>query len=201
MGKDSTNKKSETPQLTTHPGRRSIQVLIFAAGLLISPLLALGSTTISRIIAVKPQWDRGLPPEDMFTAKDPATLKAYLDYYFSLRGLVTVVPLDLMLLLYIASVMIAIITIKILAEAQLTDDPQRADALILKADKYLGWILSLLIFFMLMEYGSALEFVQILASGNFLILLAIVAAATCVVSRFMTNAITKLERSYAKRER
>ena len=137
----------------------------------------------------------------MFAAKDPATMKAYLDYYFSLRGLLTIVPLDLTLLLYIASVMIAIITIKILAEAQLTDDPQRADALILKADKYLGWILSLLIFFMILEYSSSLEFIQIVASGNFLILLAVGLIATLIVSRFMTEAITKMERSYAKRER
>jgi len=146
-------------------------------------------------------WEQGLPPTNLFTAKDPATLKAYLDRYFSIRGLVTIVPLDLVLVLYIASVMIAIITIKILAEAQLTDDPRRADGLILKADKYLGWILSLLIFFMILEYGSALEFVQILSSGNFLILLAMSLAATFVVSRFMTNAITKLERSYSKGER
>jgi len=137
----------------------------------------------------------------MFAAKDPATMKAYLDYYFSLRGLLTIVPLDLTLLLYIASVMIAIITIKILAEAQLTDDPQRADGLILKADKYLGWILSLLIFFMILEYSSSLEFIQIVASGNFLILLAVGLIATLIVSRFMTEAITKMERSYAKRER
>jgi len=146
-------------------------------------------------------WEQGLPPTNLFTAKDPATLRAYLDRYFSFQGLMTIVPLDLVLLLYIASVMIAIITIKILAEAQLTDDPQRADALILKADKYLGWILSLLIFFMIMEYSSALEFIQILTSGNFLILVAMSAVATFVVSRFMTNAITKLERSYAKGER
>lgn len=176
-------------------------MLIFAAGLLISPLLSLGSTTIGRIKAIRPLWETGLPPANMFAAKDPATMKAYLDYYFSLRGLLTIVPLDLTLLLYIASVMIAIITIKILAEAQLTDDPQRADGLILKADKYLGWILSLLIFFMILEYSSSLEFIQIVASGNFLILLAVGLIATLIVSRFMTEAITKMERSYAKRER
>jgi len=164
-------------------------------------LLALGGTTIGRINAIRPLWERDLPPQNMFAAKDPATLKAYLDNYFSFRGLITIIPLDLILLLYIASVMIAIVTIKILAEAQLTEDLERADALILKADKYLGWILSLLIFFMIMEYASALEFVQILASGNFLILLAIVAGATFVVSRFMSNAITKFERSVDKRER
>jgi hypothetical protein len=193
------NSKVQTPQLTSHPGRRSIQVLIFAAGLLISPLLALGSTTISRISNVRPLYEKGLPPLNLFATKDPTILKAYLDRYFSLQGLVTIVPLDLMILLYITSVMIAIITIKVLAEAQLTDNPEHADALILKADKYLGWILSLLIFFMIMEYGSALEFLQILSSGNFLILLAIAAVATFIVSRFMTNAITKLERSYSKR--
>ena len=175
--------------------------MIFAAGLLISPLLSLGSTTIGRINAIRPLWEAGLPPANLFTAKDPATIKAYLDNYFSLRGLLTIVPLDLTLLLYIASVMIAIITIKILAEAQLTDDPQRADALILKADKYLGWILSLLIFFMILEYSSALEFMQIVASGNFLILLAVCLAATFVVSRFMTRGITKMERAYTKSER
>jgi len=197
----STDKKAETPQLSEHPGRRSIQVLIFAAGLLISPLLSLGGTTISRITAVRPIWEQGLPPVNIFTAKDPTVLRAYFDRYFSYRGLITIIPLDLMLLLYIASVMIAIVTIKVLAEAQLTDDPQRADALILRADKYLGWILSLLIFFMIMEYGSALEFIQILVSGNFLILLVITTAATLIVSRFMTKAITKLERSYSKGER
>ena len=150
-------------------------------------MLSLGSTTIGRINAIRPLWETGLPPENLFTAKDPATMKAYLDTYFSFRGLLTIVPLDFTLLLYIVSVMIAIITIKILAEAQLTDDPERADALILKADKYLGWILSLLIFFMILEYSSSLEFMQIVASGNFLILLAVGLAGTFIVSRFMTR--------------
>jgi len=195
-----TTKKGVPPQ-TEHPGRRTIQVLIFAAGLLIAPLLALGGTTIGRMAAERPVWQKGLPPEDLFIPKDPATLKAYLDYYFSYQGLVTIVPIDLMLLLYIASVMIAIITIKVLAEAQLTDDQERAEVLILRADKYLGWILSLLIFFMIMEYTSSLEILRILASGNFLLLLIIDAVATLVVSRLMTNAITKIERSAAKRER
>lgn len=197
----STDKRTETPRPVEHPGRRSIQVLIFAAGLLISPLLALGATTISRIAAERPIWQKGLPPEDLFIPKSPATMKAYLDYYFSYQGLVTVVPMDLMLVLYIASVMIAIITIKILAEAQLTDDPQRMDVLVLRADKYLGWILSLLIFFMIMEYSSALEIVRILASGNFLILFGIDLATAVVVSRFMSRAITTMERSIAKREK
>jgi len=150
--------------------------------------------------AERPIWERGLPPEDLFVPKNPATLKAYLDQYFSYQGLVTIVPLDLMLLVYIASVMIAIITIKVLAEAQLTDDQQRMDMLILRADKYLGWILSLLIFFMIMEYSSALEFLRILVSGNFVILLGIDAVAALVVSHFMSETITKAERSFSKRE-
>jgi hypothetical protein len=187
--------KTAEPQPTEHPGRRTIQVLIFAAGLLISPLLALGSETINRMAAERPIWQKGLPPEDMFVPKDPATMKAYLDYYFSYQGLVTIVPMDLMLLLYIASVMIAIVTIKVLAEAQLTDDQEKADTLILRADKYLGWILSLLIFFMFVEYGSSLEILRIIASGNFLVFLAISLVATLVVSRFMSKAITKIERS------
>jgi len=189
------SRDGKAPQLTEHPGRRTIQVLIFAAGLLISPLLALGSETINRMAAERPIWQKSLPPEDLFVPKNAATMKAYLHYYFSYQGLVTVVPMDLMLLLYIASVMIAIVTIKILAEAQLTDDQGKADTLILRADKYLGWILSLLIFFMFVEYGSSLEILRIIASGNFLIFLAISLVITLVVSRFMSNAITKIERS------
>ena len=136
---------------------------------------------------------------DLFSAKEPTIMRAYIDAYFSFRGLLTVVPLDLVLLLYIASVMIAIVTIKILAEAQLAEDPGRADALILKADKYLAWILSLLVFFMIFEYSSALEFMQLLSSGNLLILLALDAIAALVVSRFLQRAITTVERSIAKR--
>jgi hypothetical protein len=41
--KESTEKNAEGSQVTAHPGKRTIQVLIFAAGLLIGPLLALGS--------------------------------------------------------------------------------------------------------------------------------------------------------------
>jgi len=197
----SAKEKGEAQGPTERPGRRTIQVLIFAAGLLISPLLALGATTISRIAAERPIWQKGLPPEDLFIPKDPATMKAYLNYYFSYQGLITIVPLDLMLVLYIASVMIAIITIKILAEAQLTDDQRRMDTLILRADKYLGWILSLLIFFMIIEYSSSLEIVRILMSGNFLILFAIAAAASLAVSRFMSRAITTMEQSATKREK
>ena len=184
---------------TTHPSKSTIQVLIFAAGLLIGPLLSLGSSAISRILTVRALWEHDLPPMDLFSAKEPTIMRAYIDAYFSFRGLLTVVPLDMVLLLYIASVMIAIVTIKILAEAQLADDPKRADALILKADKYLAWILSLLVFFMIFEYSSALEFMQLLSSGNLLILLALDAVAALVVSRFLQRAITTVERSVAKR--
>ena len=48
----------------------------------------------------------------------------------------------------------------------MTDDQRRMDTLILRADKYLGWILSLLIFFMFVGYGSSLEILRIIASGK-----------------------------------
>ena len=187
---------------TTHPGKKTIQVLIFAAGLLIGPLLALGSTTISRIDAYRPIWIQaaGLPSEDIFTPKSLAVMRGYFAYYFSHTGALTLIPLDVVLLIYIGSVLLSLVTIKILAEAQLAEDPNRVDALVLRADKYLGWILSLLFFFMIVEYSSSVEFVRILVSGNFLFFIVAALAATMVVSKFMRKLIVNVERSVAKRE-
>jgi len=187
---------------TTHPGKKTIQVLIFAAGLLIGPLLALGSTTISRIDSYRPIWIQAahLPPEDMFSPKSLAVMRAYFAYYFSYSGVLTLIPLDAVLLIYIGSVLLSLVTIKILAEAQLADDPDRVDALVLRADKYLGWILSLLFFFMIVEYSSSVEFVRILVSGDFLTFIVIALAATLIVSKFMRKLIVDVERSVAERE-
>jgi hypothetical protein len=128
-------------------------------------------TTIGRINDYRPVWEKaaGLPPEDVFGPRDLATTQAYFKYYFSLQGFVTLIPLDMVMIIYIGSVLLAIVTIKILAEAQLAEDPNRVDALVLRADKYLGLILSLLLFFMILEYGTAVEFIRIAASRNFLI--------------------------------
>jgi hypothetical protein len=186
---------------TTHPGKRTIQVLVFAAGLLIGPLLALGSTTISRINDYRPIWEKaaGLPPLDLFAPRNAATMQTYLKYYFSPAGLVTLIPLDIILVIYIGSVLLAIVTIKILAEAQLAEDPNRVDALVLRADNYLGWILSLLVFFMIFEYGTSVELIQILSSGNFLIFITVGLAATVVVSYYIRRVIIGIERAAAKR--
>ena len=198
---ESQKEKSNYSGETTHPGKRTIQVLVFAAGLLIGPLLALGSTTIGRINDYRPVWEKaaGLPPLDLFAPRDLATTQAYLKYYFSPAGLVTLVPLDMILVIYIGSVLLSIVTIKILAEAQLAEDPNRVDALVLRADKYLGWILSLLVFFMIFEYGSSVELLQILSSGNFLIFIAVGLASTAVVSYYIRRVIVAIERGAAKR--
>ena len=195
------SKKANDSGETTHPGKRTIQVLVFAAGLLIGPLLALGSITIGRINDYRPIWEKaaGLPPLDLFAPRNVATMQAYLKYYFSPEGFVTLIPLDIVLIIYIGSVLLAIVTIKILAEAQLAEDPNRVDALVLRADKYLGWILSLLIFFMILEYGSSVEFLQILTSGNFLIFIILDLAATVAVSYYMRRVIVTIERAVAKR--
>jgi len=186
---------------TAHPGKRTIQVLVFAAGLLIGPLLALGSTSIGRVNDYRPIWEKAadLPPLDLFAPRNFATMQAYLKYYFSPEGLVTLIPLDIVLIIYIGSVLLAIITIKLLAEAQLAEDPNRVDALVLRADKYLGWILSLLIFFMILEYSTSVEFIQILTSGNFLIFLLLDLTATVAVGHYMHRIIVNIERAVAKR--
>jgi hypothetical protein len=190
---------------TTHPGKRTIQVLVFAAGLLIGPLLGLGGTTIGRINDMRPIWEKaaGLPPENLFgfgfTPRDLATMQAYLNYYFSPAGFVTLIPMDIVMIIYIGSVLLAIVTIKILAEAQLAEDPNRVDALVLRADKYLGWILSLLLFFMILEYGTVVEFIRIVTSGNFLVFLTLDLAATVAVSYYIRRVIVNIERAVAKR--
>jgi hypothetical protein len=198
---ESQKEKANDSGETTRPGKRTIQVLVFAAGLLIGPLLALGSTTIGRINAYRPIWEKaaGLPPLDLFVTTNVTSMQAYLKYYFSTVGFVTLIPLDIILLIYIGAVLLAIVTIKILAVAQLAEDPNRVDALVLRADKYLGWILSLLVFFMIFEYGTSVELIQILSSGNFLIFIAIGLAATVVVSYYIRRVIVNIERAVAKR--
>ncbi len=136
-------------------GARGIQSLIFVASFILSALLALGNLSVGRVLGMR--------------AKLIASNQPLLPYYLSLQGLQTLVPLDLFLILYTASAILVVITLRVLAEAQLTVDekPEHAQALAVKAGKYIEWALNGVVFFMALEFSSTLTSFYIIFQDNY----------------------------------
>jgi hypothetical protein len=95
--------------------------LIFLASFILSAFLGLGSLSVSRALA--------------FRAKVDA--QSLWSYYVSVHGLLTLVPLDLIIVAYTTFVTLVVITLRVLVEAQLSveEKPERAQTLTAKAEK------------------------------------------------------------------
>ena len=135
-------------------GARGIQSLIFLASFILSAFLGLGSLSVSRVLA--------------FRAKLPADGQSLWSYYVSPHGLMTLVPLDLIILAYTTFVTLVVITLRVLVEAQLSveENPERAQTLAAKAEKYIEMALYGVVFFIILEFSTALTSLSILVQDN-----------------------------------
>ncbi|MGA2784826.1 MAG: hypothetical protein ABSF09_09040 [Candidatus Bathyarchaeia archaeon] len=135
-------------------GARGIQSLIFLASFILSAFLGLGSLSVSRVVA--------------FRAKLQADGQSLWSFYVSVHGMLTLVPLDLMLLVYTSFVILVVVTLRVLVEAQLSieENPERAQALAGKAERYIESALYGVVFFIIFEFTTALTSLQILVQDN-----------------------------------
>lgn len=140
-------------------GTRGISSLIFLASFILSALLGLASISVSRVLDLRAK----IPPNEL------------LSYYVSVQGLLTLVPLDLLLLGYTFFVILVIITLRILADAQISaeEKPEQAQRLADKAEKYIERALNGLVFFIAFEFLSALTSLHILIEDNYWFAIAI----------------------------
>jgi len=101
-------------------------------------------------------------------AKITASGQSLLTYYLSPRGFLTLFPTDLLLLAYTACVILVVITLRVLADAQLTveENPEHAQKLAAKAERYIEWALNSVVFFMAVEFSSTLTSVFVIFEDN-----------------------------------
>ena len=135
-------------------GARGIQSLIFLASFILSAFLGLASLSVNRILRLR---------ETLAAAGQLLS-----SYYVGIQGLLTLVPLDLMLLVYTAFVILVVVTLRILVEAQLSveENPERAQALARKAEKHIESALNGVVFFITFEFTSALTSLHMLFGDN-----------------------------------
>jgi len=155
---------AKPPTSISKKGARGVGSLIFVASFLLSALLALGSMSVSRIYGTRTR---------LLASGQPL-----LPYYLSVRGFLTLLPLDILLLAYTVCVILVVITLRILAQAQLTaeENPQHAQKLAAKAEKYIERTLNGVVFFMAFEFLTTLNSVYILFEDNFWPAIALCAA-------------------------
>ena len=169
--------KSITTGKFSRRGTRGIQSLIFLASFILSAFLALASISVTRILDLR--------------AKIPANELS--SYYVSSQGLLTFVPLDLLVLGYTFFVILVIITLRILADAQIAaeDSPEHAQALADRAEKYIEWALNGLVFFIAFEFSSALTALHILIEDNYWVAIAI-CILIALIARSIMHRITHI---------
>jgi hypothetical protein len=174
--------------------RKGIEARILAAGLVLVVLLLLWQFYVGEINNVRSEWRTEIINE-LTGGKGYAmvtSLPMGAKEYFSLFGLTTLVPHDLILLMYSAAVIMSIACILLLAEALLAVDERKhkkAKQLTERAMKYFAWILTLLIFFITIQWmeESLFPFGNIF-QDNMWIILGIATAITVVVRMFVNRA-------------
>jgi hypothetical protein len=141
--------------------KKEVEVRILMAGLLLVPLLLLWEFYVESIRSLRGEWrlrawqelagmkagDKGFP----MVTDQPLSLKEYFDSY----GLKMLIPHDLVLLAYSAAVILLVITIFVLARALLAveeKDQERVKRLTDAGMKYFRYVLTLLIFFIVIHW-------------------------------------------------
>lgn len=187
--------EEELVDLDPEKARKGIEARILTAGLVLVVLLLLWQFYIGEINNVRNQWQTEIMNEltggkfAEVTSLPPLSVGEY----FSLFGLKTLIPHDIILLLYSAAVIMSIACILLLAEALLAVDERKhkkAKQLTERGMKYFGWILTLLIFFITIQWmeESLFPFGSIF-QGNMWIILGIATMITVVVRMLVNRAI------------
>jgi hypothetical protein len=158
-------------------GTRGISSLIFLASFILSAFLALGTLTTNRALGLRASIPGG---------------QGLLQFYVSGQGLLTLVPLDLILLIYTFFIILDIVTLRVLAEAQIAaeENPEHAQRLAGKAEKYIDWALSGLVFFITVEFSSALSSLHILIEGDNFWVLSAISVIVAMIARSIMHRLT-----------
>jgi hypothetical protein len=167
--------KPTTTGKFSRKGTRGISSLIFLASFILSAFLALASISVTRILDLRTK----IPQNEL------------LPYYISAQGLLTFVPLDVLVLGYTFFVILVIITLRILADAQIAaeDNPEHAQTLADKAERYIEGALNGLVFFIVFEFSSALTSLHILVQDNYWVAIAI-SILVALIARSIMHRIT-----------
>lgn len=126
-------------------------------------------------------------------AKLLAAGQPLLQTYFSDQGFTTLLPLDLILVMYTVSIILMVVTLRVLAEAQLSveENPERGQTLAAKAEKYIEWVLNAVVFFMALEYLSTLtSFYMIFQDSYWAAMVLCVIVALC--ARYVMRKVLKI---------
>jgi hypothetical protein len=141
--------------------RKDVEVRILIAGLILVPLLLLWEKYIDEVRSLRQAWQQRLV-EQVQEQLAKQGMNAYVKYqpfsvedYFSPYGLKMLIPHDLILLAFASAVVLAVITVTVLARALLAveeKDEKRLEQLTDQGMKYFGWVLNFLIFFIIVNW-------------------------------------------------
>jgi hypothetical protein len=190
--------EEELLDLDPEKARKGIEARILTAGLVLVVLLLLWQFYVGEINNVRNEWRTEIANQ-LTGGKGFAmvtSLPLSVGDYFSLFGLKTLVPHDVVLLMYSAAVIMSIACILLLAEALLAVDEKKhkkAKQLTERGMRYFGWILTLLIFFITIQWmeESLFPFGNIL-QDNMWIILGIATLITVVVRVLVNRAMKEV---------
>jgi hypothetical protein len=176
--------------------RKGIEARILIAGLVLVVLLLLWQFYVDEIRAIRTQWQNLVAQEScggkycMVASLPPLSVRDY----FGLYGFKMLIPHDLILLMYSATVILSIVCIILLAGALVAVDEgkhRKAKQATERGMRYFVWVLTLLVFFIVIQWmeESLFPFGN-LFQDNMWIILAIAAAITVGV-RLLVNRTMK----------
>ena len=188
--------EEELLDLDPEKARKGIEARILIAGLILVVLLLLWQFYIGEIRDVRTHW-QNLVTQELCGGKycEVTSLPPLsVGNYFGPYGLKMLIPHDLILLMYSAAVIMSIVCILLLAEALLALDEnkhKKAKQLTERGMKYFGWVLTLLMFFIVIQWmeESLFPFGNIF-QDNMWIILGIAAIITVMV-RLLVNRIMR----------
>ena len=179
--------EDELLDLDPEKERKGIEARILIAGLVLVVILLLWQFYVGEIRDVRTQW-QNLAARELCGGKfcEVTSLPPLsMGEYFGVYGLKMLIPHDLILLMYSATVIMSIVCILLLAGALLAVDERKhkkAKDLTERGMRYFGWVLTLLMFFIVIQWmeESLFPFGNIF-QDNMWIILAIAAVITAVV--------------------
>jgi len=189
--------EEELLDLDPERARKGIEARILIAGLVLVVLLLLWQFYIGEIRDVRTQWQNLLTRQLCGAGKycEVTSLPPLsVSDYFGVYGLKMLIPHDLILLMYSATVIMSIAAILLLAEALLAVDErkhEKAKRLTERGMRYFRWTLTLLMFFIVIQWmeESLFPFGNIF-QDNMWIILGIAAMITVGV-RLLVNRTVK----------
>jgi hypothetical protein len=138
------------------PTRRGIEARLLIAGLVLIVVLLLWEFYVDAIREIEGAWIQHIYEKAMEEKEGFAMVIATpsIEEYFSSYGLKILIPHDLLLGAYSAAVILSVISIILFARALLALEEKAQDKskqLINSGMKYFGWVLTLVIFFIIIH--------------------------------------------------